>query len=129
MTTETWRDLGIILLVIMVVSVTLGTIILAVGWRQLKRMNIPQGIGFAETLHYTPFLIVLAIDLLDLGLDFLAAPVSWVILDRLGLKALRGVSAVEAFIPGTQFIPTLTACWIGVRLFGIRGDKRLEIRD
>lgn len=122
------RDVGIVLLVIMVVSVTLGAIILAVAWRKLKNLDIPQGIGFAETLHYTPFLVVLAIDLLDLGLDFLAAPVSWVILDRLGLKALRGVSAVEAFIPGTQFIPTLTACWIGVRVLGIRDDSKFSNR-
>lgn len=122
------RDIGIILLVIMVISVTLGAIILVVSWRQLKRMNIPQGLGFAETLHYTPFLVVLAIDLLDLGLDFLAAPISWVILDRLGLKALRGFSAVEAFIPGTQFIPTLTVCWIGVRVLGIRDDSKIMNR-
>ena len=61
----------------------------------------------------------MAIDLLDLALDFLAAPISWLILDRLGLKALRGVSAVEALIPGTQLIPTMTLCWFGVRLLGI----------
>jgi hypothetical protein len=42
------------------------------------------------------------------------------ILDQLGLKALRGVSAVEALIPGTQLIPTMTLCWFGVRLFGIQ---------
>lgn len=122
MTTDTWRDLGIILLVVMGISLTLGVIVLAIAVRQLRDLKIPQGLGFAETLHYTPFLVVLGIDLLDLGLDFLAAPISWILLDRLGLKALRGVSAVEAFIPGTQFIPTLTACWIGVRLLGIRGN-------
>jgi hypothetical protein len=115
------RDIGIVLLIIMGVSLVLSIIILTIAVRQVRNLNIPQGLSFAETLHYTPFLVVLGIDLLDLGLDFFSAPISWVILDRLGLKALRGVSAVEAFIPGTQFIPTLTACWIGVRLLGIRG--------
>jgi hypothetical protein len=51
-------------------------------------------------------------------LDILAAPVVWVVLDRLGLRALRNVSAIEALIPFTQPIPTLTASWIWVRLFG-----------
>jgi hypothetical protein len=115
------RDIGVVLLIIMAISLTLSVILLVIAFRQVRNLNIPQGLGFAETLQYTPFLVVLGIDLLDLGLDFLAAPFSWIILDRLGLKALRGVSAVEAVIPGTQFIPTLTACWIGVRLLGIRG--------
>ena len=62
-----------------------------------------------------PFTIVLAIDLLDLALDILAAPFVWLILDRLGLKALRNMAAVEALLPFTQPIPTLTVCWIAVR--------------
>ena len=37
------------------------------------------------------------------------------------LKALRGVSTVEALIPGTQFLPLLTAAWIGVRITGTGG--------
>ena len=57
------------------------------------------------------------IDLLDFALDFLAAPISWIILDRLGLKALRGVSTVESLIPFTQAIPTMTLAWVWVRLF------------
>jgi len=60
--------------------------------------------------------VVVLIDLLDFALDFLAAPLAWVILDRLGLKALRGVSTVEALIPLTQVVPTMTLCWIGARL-------------
>ena len=87
--------------------------------RQVRQIYIPPDAGFLETLQLVPFSIVLAIDLLDLALDFLAAPVAWVLLDRLGLKALRGVSAVEALIPGTQFIPTLTLSWLGVRLLGL----------
>jgi hypothetical protein len=57
------------------------------------------------------------IDLLDFALDFLAAPISWIILDRLGLKALRGVSMLESLVPFTQAIPTMTIARNWVRLF------------
>jgi hypothetical protein len=60
--------------------------------------------------------VALGLDLLDLALDFLAAPLAWVILDQLGLKGLRGVTVVESLLPGTQLIPTLTLSWVIVRL-------------
>jgi hypothetical protein len=41
----------------------------------------------------------------------------------LGLKALRNTAVLEAIIPGTQIIPTLTLAWIGVRLFNIHSDR------
>lgn len=118
---ETWRALGIILAVWMGVSLTLALLLFVLVIRKLRRLNIPPNASFAETLHYTPFVVVLFIDLLDWGLDFLAAPISWVILDRLGLKALRNVSALEALLPFTQPIPTLTAAWLWVRFFGPKG--------
>jgi hypothetical protein len=111
--------LAIALLILMAFGLVAGTLLLALAVVQLRRIKIPPDATFVETLHYIPLVLVVAIDLLDLGLDVLAAPVSWIILDRLGLKALRGLATVEALIPGTQFLPTLTACWIGVRLFGI----------
>lgn len=115
---ESLRPLGIIVLVWMGVSLVLALLLFVFVIRHLKRLRIPPNAGFAETLLYTPFLVVLFIDLLDLGLDILAAPVSWAVLDRLGLKALRNVAAVEALIPFTQPIPTLTVAWLWVRLFG-----------
>jgi hypothetical protein len=118
---ETWRTLGIILAIWVGVSLALALLLFVLVIRKLGRLNIPPNAGFAETLHYTPFLVVLFVDLLDWGLDFLAAPISWVILDRLGLKALRNVSALEALIPLTQPIPTLTAAWLWVRFFGPQG--------
>jgi hypothetical protein len=57
------------------------------------------------------------LDLLDLGLDFFSAPVAWVILTKLGLGPLRGVTVVESLIPGTQFIPTMTLAWLFARYF------------
>mgnify|MGYP001035263042 CR=1 FL=1 len=103
----------------MFISLLLGLLLLGwVAW-QVKRIDVPEGADFAETLRYTPLTVVIMIDLLDFALDFLGAPVAWVILDRLGLKALRGVATVEAFVPFTQLIPTMTLAWIGVRVLKI----------
>lgn len=117
---EILRTVGFVSLVLMMASILLGVSLLLLYVRRLKAIHIPADATFAETLHSTPLLVVMTIDILDFGLDILAAPLSWAILDRLGLKALRGVATVEALIPGTQIIPTMTLCWFGVRLFGIR---------
>ncbi len=114
---EFLRDFGLTLLTLMGVALLLALLLLFIVWRQVKRIHIPPDATFGETLLLTPFLVVLMIDLLDFALDFLAAPFSWIILDRLGLKALRGVSMVESLIPFTQAIPTMTLAWIWVRLF------------
>ena len=90
---------------------------------KIRKLDVPPNASFIETLYYTPLLVVIAVDLLDLVFDFLAAPISWTLLDRLGLKALRGVSTVEALIPGTQLIPTMTLCWIGARLLRVTGNQ------
>lgn len=117
---ELIRTIGIAALVIMAFSALVGVTLLLFSANKLRQLNIPPNATFAETLHYTPLVVVVAIDLLDLAFDFLAAPLSWAILDRLGLKSLRGVAAAEALIPGTQLIPTLSICWFGVRLLNIR---------
>lgn len=114
---EFFRTFGLTLLTLMGISLALALLLLIVVWRKVKHLNIPPDATFGETLLLTPLVVVLMIDLLDFGLDFLAAPISWVILDRLGLKALRGVSVVEAVIPLTQAIPTMTIAWLWVRLF------------
>jgi hypothetical protein len=116
MTAETLRTVGLYLASAMAISLILSLLLLLVVIRQVKKINVPPDAGFAETLLYTPFLVVVLIDLLDFALDFLAAPLTWVILDRLGLKALRGVSTVEALVPLTQVVPTMTLCWFGARL-------------
>lgn len=116
-TVDVLRTLGLYLLAVMAVALVLALLLFGIVSRQVRRIKIPPNAGFAETLRYTPFLVAVFIDLLDLALDILAAPVAWVILDRWGLKALRGVSAVEAAIPFTQWLPTLTLSWIAVRLF------------
>ena len=113
---ETVQYYLMILAAIMLSGLVLFLLLIGFAVRQLRKIDIPVDAGFVETLQLVPLSMVVAIDLLDLSLDVLAAPVAWVMLDRLGLKALRGLSAVEAVIPGTQFIPTLTLCWLGIRV-------------
>jgi hypothetical protein len=119
MSIEGIRNVGLVIFAVFAVSIVLGTLFLGIAVWKLRKLDIPPDAGFAETLHYTPLAVVIGVDLLDLALDVLAAPISWLVLDRLGLKGLRGVAAVEALIPGTQLIPTLTLSWFAVRLFGI----------
>lgn len=116
--TDWLQQAGLILIAVMGVALLLALLLALLIHRQVKKIDVPPGAGFTETLLHTPFLVVVTIDLLDLALDFLAAPIAWVILDRWGLKALRNVSAVEALIPFTQAIPTLTLAWLYTRFFG-----------
>lgn len=112
------RTFGTYLLIAMGIALLLVLLMAGFVHRMVKRLNIPPNAGFGETLLHTPLLVVIFIDLLDFALDFLAAPITWVLLDRWGLKALRNVSAIEAIIPLTQAIPTLTIAWFWVRIFG-----------
>ncbi|MCO5182598.1 MAG: hypothetical protein M9928_00470 [Anaerolineae bacterium] len=113
---ETIRTVGIGLLVCVAVAGILGIALLVIMAAKVRRMNIPADANFFETLRFTPLSVAIGIDLLDLGFDFLAAPVSWLILDWMGLKALRGFAAFEALIPFTGFIPVMTIAWVLARL-------------
>ena len=105
-----------------ILPIMIGALVLAILlliwiiWR-IKRINIPPNADFKTALLSTPLVVVIMLDLLDIGLNFMSAPVGWVILTRLGLQPLRGVAVVEGFLPGTEALPTMTAAWIGVRLF------------
>ncbi len=88
-----------------------------VFWR-IKKIHLPEGADFLTTLRATPLAVVLLLDVLDMTLDIFGTPVAWVVLGKLGLHPLRTVTTVEAFIPGTQFIPLMTASWIVARLVG-----------
>ncbi len=108
--------MGQIMLVAMLLSLVLAGILIALTYRRLKRIRIPPGADFVTTLRRVPLTLVLFLDLLDFGLDFFSVPIAWVILGRLGLQSLRGVTVVEEIIPGTQFLPTMTAAWFAARL-------------
>jgi len=92
------------------------------AWRSLRRINLPEHLSFVEALRLTPLPIVILLDLLDLVFDIFAAPITWVLLGKIGLNPLRTVTAAGAVIPGTQLIPTMTLAWLGVRVLGIRVD-------
>lgn len=85
-------------------------------WR-VRKIQLPPGADFFTALRATPLIVVVLLDLLDFALDFLSAPLAWVLLTRLGLGPLRGVTLVESLLPGTQVIPTMTLAWIAARLF------------
>ena len=105
----------IISLVLLLIGLILIAILLVwVVWR-VRRLKVPPGADFLTTLRYTPLSVVILLDLLDLTFDFLAAPFAWVLLGYLNLQALRAVTVIEALIPGTQFLPTMTAAWIFAR--------------
>ena len=126
-TTDDLQTIGLIVAGMLLIGGVVFALLLAYAYRSVRHLDIPSDAGLADTLHVTPFLVVVGIDVLDLTLDVLAAPAAWIILDRLGLKALRNIATLEAIIPGTQIIPTLTLAWIGVRLFNITSDRSKTI--
>ena len=113
-----WQQLFLYLLVFAGIWLLLATILGIWIWRSVTRLRLPDDVTFIEAMRLTPFRVVLFLDLLDFGLDFFSAPISWMMLSRLGLSKLRGATILEAFIPGTQAIPTMSLAWIFVRLFG-----------
>ena len=113
----------VIFLVIASAGLVIALLLLAwILWR-VKRIQLPPDADFLTTLRATPFSVVLLLDVLDLAFDFLAAPFAWILLGYLNLQGLRGVSIVEAIIPGTQFLPTMTAAWLFARLAGSKINR------
>jgi branched-subunit amino acid ABC-type transport system permease component len=107
------------LLIAMGVALAIAGVGLALVWRSVRRLRVPPDADFFTTMRYIPFILVVLLDLLDFGLDVLAAPVSWLVLDRLGLKGLRNKAAIEALIPLTQPIPTFSLGWIAARVLNL----------
>ncbi|MFQ3664032.1 MAG: hypothetical protein SNJ69_16790 [Chloroflexaceae bacterium] len=115
------------LLIAMMVALVTASVGLALIWRSIKRLNVPAEAGFFATMHHVPLTLMVLLDLLDFGLDIFAAPVSWVILDRLGLRALRNKAALEALLPFTQTVPTFSLAWLAARLLNLRDDGLTRI--
>ena len=84
-------------------------------WHTIRNVDVPEGAGPMETLRHVPISLAVALDALDLMLDFFAAPFVWVMLRRYGLQSLRNFSVIEMVIPGTQLLPTMTALWFAAR--------------
>jgi hypothetical protein len=109
------RQLVIFLAVVMTGLLTLTAVLFAyIIWR-IKKINLPLNADPITALRRTPLSVVIVLDLLDLSLDFLSAPLAWALLTRLGLSPLRGAAAIVSLIPGTQLLPTMTLAWFIAR--------------
>jgi hypothetical protein len=109
------RTLLAIFIGLSILGLVIALLLLAwILWR-VKRIQLPPDADFLTTLRHTPLSVVILLDVLDLTFDFLAAPFAWVLLGYLNLHALRGVTVIESVIPGTQFLPTMTAAWLFAR--------------
>ena len=117
------------LLIVFGIGAVLGLIGLFLIYRRLRFLSIPVDADLRQTLLRVPLSLVLVLDLLDFGFDFLAAPFVWVLLGRFNLHGLRTLTTVEAAIPGTQFIPVMTLSWIGVRLLPRHEEQGRIIDD
>ena len=116
---------GVCAAIALVTAITL----IVVAARQIMSVNVPEDADFFETLQAIPITIPIALDLLDFAFDFLAAPISWFVLEMMGLQALQMVTAIEGLIPGTQLIPTMTISWLVARALKRRGGKRSTFQD
>jgi hypothetical protein len=116
-----WRPWLFTFLGLMIAGLALSTILVIwLIWR-VRRIDLPAGANALTALQRTPFIVVLTLDLLDLGLDLFSVPITWPLLGRLGLAPLRGVTILEGIIPGTQLIPTMTLAWLFARWLDRRG--------
>ncbi|MEA2559029.1 MAG: hypothetical protein QOH06_533 [Acidobacteriota bacterium] len=112
-------DILKIFAVIAAVALVLAAVVLTYAIRKLNRIRLPADADFFTAVRAVPLSLVIGLDLLDLALDVFSAPIIWVILNRAGLQALRNTAAIEALIPITGPIPTLTIAWGAARLFNL----------
>ena len=96
-------------------------LLLFLGWViwRVRGIQLPEDADFLTALRSTPLSVVILLDLFDFSLDIFSVPFTWILLGYLGLKPLRGVTVVEAAIPGTQLLPTLTIAWIAARVINV----------
>jgi hypothetical protein len=108
-------------------ALLLALVVGAYVFTRVKRINLPPGADTMTALRMTPLSVVILLDLLDLGLDIFSAPFAWMILTKLGLGPLRGVTVVEGLLPGTGAIPTMTAAWFLARFFRPQEGRREQL--
>ncbi len=114
-----WGAVLKLLATVAAIALILAGIALAWAFRTLRRirLRVPLHADFFTTVRAVPLSLVVGLDLLDLALDVFSAPIIWVILSRFGLQALRNVATIEALIPISAPIPTLTIAWLAARIF------------
>lgn len=101
--------------VAVLVVLTLAAAAIYVAYRKLRRIRIAVDSDFFTTIRAVPLSLVIGLDLLDLGLDVFSTPITWMLLDRLGLKSLRNIATVKAVVPVLDMIPALTLAWLAAR--------------
>jgi hypothetical protein len=111
------RNIVVAVAVVTLSALALAAVVLYRAYRKLRHIRIAADSDFLTTIRAVPLSLVVGLDLLDLGLDVFSTPITWLILDRLGLKALRNVATIKAVIPIGDMIPALTMAWFGARLF------------
>jgi hypothetical protein len=114
-----WGAVLKFLAVIAVAAVILSALVLAWAFRALRRVRVPPDADFFTAVRAVPLSLMVGLDLLDLGLDFLSTPLIWIILNRYGLQSLRNVASIEALLPFTGPIPTLTIAWFAARALNL----------
>jgi hypothetical protein len=116
-----WAAVLKVVTVVAVVALILSALALAWAFRALRRvrLRLAPNSDFFTTLRAVPFSLVVGLDLLDLALDVFSAPIIWFILNRYGLQALRNVATIEALIPISAPIPTLSIAWLAARIFNL----------
>ncbi len=110
-------DLLKIFAVLALIALILAAGVLTLAIRKLRRIRVPADADFFTAIRAVPLSLVVGLDLLDFALDIFSAPIIWTILNRVGLQALRNTAAIEALIPITGPIPTLTIAWMAARAF------------
>lgn len=129
---EFLRSILLALGVCAAVGVTGATALLWVAFRQVSEIEIPEDADFFGTLQLIPITVPLALDFLDLAFDVFSAPISWVVLELLGLRQLQMITVFEGIIPGTQLVPTMTIAWFvarNMRKKNRQSDVRAALRD
>ncbi len=133
------RTLLITFSVIAGVALLISIILIAWLLFKIRRIRLMPDADALDALRASPLSVVIVLDLLDLALDIFSAPISWFLLDRLGLKPLRGAAVIKDLIPFTEFVPAMTIGWVGVRVYDryrlssgkglgrLRGSKDLRL--
>lgn len=118
----TWDSLIHIIQTLFIISFIAGVlalVFLAWTYRDIRRLKVPANAGFFGTMRVIPLRVAIFLDLMDMALDTFAAPIGWAVLHWLRLDYLKAPAVLEALIPGTQFIPTMTLAWIATRALNL----------
>ncbi|HVT61308.1 MAG TPA: hypothetical protein VHR45_23295 [Thermoanaerobaculia bacterium] len=106
-----------ILAVVLLLALALAVVVLVAAWRRLRRVRVSPHADFFTTVRAVPLSLVIGLDLLDIALDVFSTPITFLLLDRLGLRSLRNIATIKAIIPIVDAIPLLTLAWFAARLF------------